>query len=524
LLFVWGALAATGLWVVLAIIVAPRVAKHILLRFERDLGRHPRSGFWEMLYGFSGGGLRTLALTAQRAETGRPALAPMEPPLARSWLSDLRWNPRTLTTPIRRDTRPSLETSLGPYARRPLTLAFPVLLSGMGWGVGVTTAVRHALAEAAQLTGVALNSGEGPVYPAEPHIAPRWVWQWSRANWRGQTGWAPAAAMVEIQVGQASEGSLPITKRRSRLPRSVRRYLPPHRALTIRGVLPAPLAVWIRRARRLGQGVPVAVKIPAAQQVEHDVAHLLAAGADVITLDGAGAGTAGSPAVITDHLGLPVAVAVARAHRWLLRQGLRDRVSLVASGHVHSAAELAMLLALGADAVAVGSVALVALAHGQVSRVLPQHGPGALVLAGPKAEALALDGDLAAERLAAWLTATRHELALLCVGAGVPDVTLLGSRHVVAETPDAARLLGLSWYGRADAEDPTQPGRILADLLLAAVIQYRRGLHVWETLANGWAAVSRAGPRSVQGSRRPTPPKPVSARRGHVARRTEAPL
>jgi glutamate synthase domain-containing protein 2 len=424
--------------------------------------------------------VRDAVLTLQRAAHAIPAAVPMQSP-ARDWLSQVRFDPATLR-PAARPPRPAvrLEVQLGPGAASPLRLAFPLLLSGMGWGVGVSDDVRQVLAEAGALAGVAVVSGEGPPLPVELETLTRWVWQWGRSSWQRTHALMPSA-MIELQVGQASEGGTAVRKPARHLPRIVRRG-EGRGELRIAAGLPLPLDVWVRRARAAGGGVPVAVKLPASQHLEEDLALAAAAGVDVVVLDGAGAGTASSPAVLADHLAIPTPVAAARAHRWLTRRGLRQGVSLVVSGRVHGAADVAKLLALGADAVAVGTVALMALAHGQVAEVLPGRAPTSLVLAKGADGRRRLDRDLAAERLANWLIATRDELAILCQSLGVGDVHDLGVHHLVADTPQAARALGIAWYGGGAPSPPAAAPRVgaLARDVLAAGRRTRRA---WDRLA-----------------------------------------
>lgn len=447
-------------------------------RLEEWLGQSPRVGPSELLYSLSSWSLRELALTAQRATTGRPAISPMEPPLGRAWLDEVRFDPATITPPAASNiSQERIRTVLGPQATRPVTLAIPLILSGMGWGVGVSGRARQALAEASALTGIGLNSGEGPVWPPEPQIAKPWIWQWSRARWQDQRAIGFRADMIELQIGQASEGGIVVKKPRRRLPPRVRQKLAGTGPFVIHGGLTAPLVGWVQSARRVGRGCPVGVKIPATHHVEEDLMQLTALGIDVITLDGAGAGTSGSPAVLTDHQSIPIAVAIVRAHDWLVSRGQRSTVSLVASGHVHSAADIAKLMALGADAVALGSVALLALTHGQVSGVLPGRGPTSLIFSGPGDRTRIFDRDLAAERLISWVEATEQELKTICASVGVTDIRDLGRHHLVTDTREAAIALGLAWHG--DRPNPLDLNRLIRQLLN----EWHRGLKTWAHLS-----------------------------------------
>jgi glutamate synthase domain-containing protein 2 len=457
----------------------PFFLRRIALRAEAALAAPPRRGAVELLYGLGAFSSRDLALLAQRAARGLPAEVAMAAPVARDPLTDLRFDCATLVPPASTSPEPDLSVTLGPSCRRPLRLSLPLLLSGMGWGVALSAEARLALAAAAQVSGVALVSGEGPVLAAERAVTRHWVWQWGRDRWLGAPGAAFLADMIELQVGQAAEGGVALRRSRRWMPSAVRRQRPGGGRLRVRGGLPIPLAVWIRRARRLSRGVPVGVKIPASQHVEADVLLLVSLGADVITLDGAGAGTASGPAVLADHLGIPVAAAIHRAHCALLAAGLRERVSLVASGHIHSAADVAKLLALGADAVALGSAALFALLQGQATKPLPARGPLALVLAGPTGQPGRLDTDLAAERLANWLGATRAELALLCQSLGLKTSRDLGAQHLVALRAETATMVGVAWCG---AEAVSEGALATSRAAEEALSSLRQAEETWDRL------------------------------------------
>jgi len=408
----------------------------------------------------SGWTVRKFALLAG-ATTGAPAKPPMEALLARVWRDHVRFDLATVspaTCPP--GVRPQMGRVLGPKALRPLALEQPAILSPMGGGLGVT----------------------GPVLPAESMVAPPWIWQWPRIDWRRQVGNARFADLIELQVGQATKGGIAIHQLRSRWPRQVRRRAGPgFGPVTIRGGLRRPPSRWVRHARLLGRGCPIAVKIPATNHVQGDLAHLVALGVDMVSLDGAGAGTAGSPAVLSDHQGIPTLVAVVRAHRWLVHQGVRDRVSPNASGHVHSGADVAKLLALGADAVSRDSAALLALSHGRWHPWVPLRGPARLMLTSSAQKRPVLDVDGSAVRLAHWLEATVAELGVVAASLGVRDLAQLGPQHLVADIEEAARLVGIRGYGDEDrARAGYLSGAPVAELVADTVSTWREANRVWQ--------------------------------------------
>lgn len=450
-------LVLAGLWL---------TARRVVGRLERDAGQSPRHTIWEFLFSLASTNLRELTLTEQRAQQGTLAEHPMGSPVTVDWLAQLTWDPATVRPAARPRRQPvHLQTVLGPRCAKPLVLALPVLVAPMGYGVGLSAEAKVALAEASSLAGTATSSGEGPYLPEERAIATRWILQASRAGWAHQKATVRLADMVEIQVGQGAEAGIGVVKRARTLPRRVARATDhPGRPLRIHGGLPRNLAGWVQEIRRLHPGIPVGVKVPASAHLERDLAVLTRLGVDVITVDGGEAASSGSPAVIGDQFGIPAAVAALRADRWLRAQGLRHSVSLVVSGGIRGAGDAAKMIALGADAVAVGTVLLFAMSHGQVAPLLPWRPPTELVFAQPNAPRSFHPGR-ATENLARWFQATREELRLVLQALGVGAIAELRPRLLVALSEEAGRLFGVAHIGDPD------PGPVL-DKLDALIAHY----------------------------------------------------
>ncbi len=102
---------------------------------------------------------------------------------------------------------------------------------------------------------------------------------------------------------------------------------------------------------------------------------------DVISLAGGQSANHSAPATIMDNFGLPTAYALCRASRWLDRERVRDRVSLLIGGGLESPGDFLKALALGADGVFIGTVALIAMTHDQEFKVLPYRTPNPVVMA-----------------------------------------------------------------------------------------------------------------------------------------------
>ncbi|HEX9769090.1 MAG TPA: FMN-binding glutamate synthase family protein, partial [Kiloniellales bacterium] len=124
---------------------------------------------------------------------------------------------------------------------------------------------------------------------------------------------------------------------------------------------PDDLEIKILELREItGWRVPIYVKI-GATRVTYDVQLAVKAGADVIVLDGMQGGTAATQDVFIEHVGIPTLPAVRQAVEALQGLDMHREVQLIVSGGIRSGADVAKALALGADAVSIGSAAMVAL-------------------------------------------------------------------------------------------------------------------------------------------------------------------
>src|SRR5205085_4238629 len=105
---------------------------------------------------------------------------------------------------------------------------------------------------------------------------------------------------------------------------------------------------------------PIYVKVGASRPY-YDVALAVKAGADAVELDGMQGGTAATQEVFIEHVGQPTLACVRPAVKALTELGMHRKVQLIVSGGIRSGADVAKALALGADAVSIGTAALVAL-------------------------------------------------------------------------------------------------------------------------------------------------------------------
>lgn len=288
--------------------------------------------------------------------------------------------------PLPQDAEVDTQTTIGPHARHPLKLDIPLLVSGMALGMAVSQRLKIALARGATQAGTATSTGEGPFLPEERKEAEKLIIQYSRAPWAKDPEILQQADMVEIHIGQGSSGPGP-----SQVPS----FHLKGRAMQLMDLAPGGTAEiksrmpgihrkkdWrklVNELRQLTDGVPIGMKLLPGR-VEQDLEIALHAEVDFITLDGAQAGTKGTAPILQDDLGLPTVIGLCRAVDFLEKKGVKDQVSVIVSGGLKTPGDFLKALALGADAVALGSALVFAASHGQGSqKPLPWEPPTELV-------------------------------------------------------------------------------------------------------------------------------------------------
>jgi methylamine---glutamate N-methyltransferase subunit C len=253
------------------------------------------------------------------------------------------------------------------HGATPLELEIPITIAGMSFGALSATA-KEALGRAATEVGTSTTTGDGGMTPEERKASSLLVYQVLPSRY----GFDPAdlrqADAVEIVVGQGAKpgggGMLLGQKVNERV--AAMRTLPPgidQRSASRHPdwVGPDDLRIKIEELREATEWrIPIYVKL-GATRVDHDVKLAVAAGADVVVVDGMQGGTAATQDVFIEHAGIPTLPAVRLAAEALSDIGARGEVQLIVSGGIRSGADVAKALALGADAVSIGVAALLAL-------------------------------------------------------------------------------------------------------------------------------------------------------------------
>lgn len=413
---------------------------------------------------------RAVIEAGMRAEVGKEISRPLGSPVVLSPWQKILLNPRQLfhlPTPSTRDIE--TKTVIGPRAKKPLMLEIPVLITGMSYGGSLSLQMKMALAKGASMVGTATNTGESAVTNEERDSANLLIGQYHRGGWMSGAEQLGRLDAIEIQLGQGAWGGAveePIMA--DKIGEHLRRtwQVEKGRDTAINARMPGKDSTrdYIKMVNSMKEqyDVPIGVKIAGTDYIEYELAVIAQTNADYIVIDGSEGGTAASPPTLQDDVGLPTLHSLVRAVDWLEENGLRDRFSIIVTGGMVTPGHFLKALALGADAVYIGTVALMAALQSQVVKALPQAPPSQLALYDGRL-ADKVDIDKAALHLANFLNSCTAEMKLAVQAVGKYAASELDRGDLVAVDKDLAEFAGIRYAGsprrveRRDAERGDRP-------------------------------------------------------------------
>jgi glutamate synthase domain-containing protein 2 len=253
------------------------------------------------------------------------------------------------------------------FAMNPLHLAIPVTIAGMSFGA-LSAQAKEALGRGASEAGTSTTTGDGGMTPEERGHSTILVCQYLPSRYGTNPADLRAADAIEVVVGQGAKpggGGMLLGQKISErvagmrtLPAGIdQRSACRHPDWTG----PDDLAIKIQELREITDWEkPVYVKVGASRPY-YDTKLAVAAGADVVVVDGMQGGTAATQDTFIENVGIPTLAAIPNAVQALRELGVHRKVQLIVSGGIRTGADVAKALALGADAVAIGTAALIAL-------------------------------------------------------------------------------------------------------------------------------------------------------------------
>ena len=357
------------------------------------------------------------------------------------------------------------------FAKKPLELKIPITIAGMSFGA-LSAQAKEALGRGASMVGTSTTTGDGGMTQEEREHSRILVYQVLPSRYGMNPDDLRKANAIEVVVGQGAKpgggGMLlgqKITERVAQM-----RVLP--QGIDQRSACrhpdwtgPDDLEIKIEELREITDWQkPVLVKIGASRPY-YDTALAIKAGADAIVLDGMQGGTAATQDVFIEHVGIPTLCAIPPAVEALQELGMHRKVQLIISGGIRSGADAAKCLALGADAVSIGTAALIALgdndphleddyrALGTTAGAYDDwhegRDPAGITTQDP-ALAARLDRVLAARKLANFLSVMTLETQTIARACGKSHIHNLEPEDLVALTVEAAAmarvpLAGTNW-------------------------------------------------------------------------------
>ncbi|MDZ3991450.1 FMN-binding glutamate synthase family protein [Pseudomonas sp. Teo4] len=356
------------------------------------------------------------------------------------------------------------------FAKKPIHLKIPVTIAGMSFGA-LSANAKEALGRGATIAGTSTTTGDGGMTPEERGQSQHLVYQYLPSRYGMNPDDLRKADAIEIVLGQGAKPGgggmllgMKVTERVAgmrTLPIGVdQRSACRHPDWTG----PDDLAIKIAELREITDWEkPIYVKIGASRPY-YDVKLAVKAGADVIVLDGMQGGTAATQEVFIEHVGIPILPAIPQAVQALQEMGMHRKVQLIVSGGIRNGADVAKAMALGADAVAIGTAALIALGdnHPRLDAELKKIGsaagfyddwqngrdPAGITTQDPEL-AKRLNPEEAGRRLANYLRVLVLEAQTMARACGKSHLHNLDPEDLVALTVEAAAMARVPLAGTA---------------------------------------------------------------------------
>jgi len=253
------------------------------------------------------------------------------------------------------------------FATKPIRLKIPITIAGMSFG-SLSSAAKEALGRGATAMGTSTTTGDGGMTPEEREHSSTLIYQLLPSRYGMNPDDLRKADAIEVVIGQGAKpggGGMLLGQKISKrvaemrtLPEGIdQRSASRHPDWTG----PDDLEIKLHELREITNWEkPIYIKIGASRP-QYDIPLAVKAGADAIVLDGMQGGTAATQEVFIEHVGIPTLAAIPPAVRALQDLGMHRKVQLIVSGGVRNGADVAKCLALGADAVSIGTAALIAL-------------------------------------------------------------------------------------------------------------------------------------------------------------------
>jgi len=260
----------------------------------------------------------------------------------------------------------SIPLNRRPYDRK-IQIRVPFYGGGMSYG-SISEQVMLSRADAAQRWGTFTSTGEGgypeSLVPYKDHI----ITQVATGMFGVREQTIQYAPIIEFKYAQGAKPGLGghlLGDKATSAVAAMRESVPwvslfsPFPFHSVYSVEDHKKHVdWVKT---INPGALVSVKVSTPTDVDMVAVGSYYAGAHILQIDGSYGGTGAAPEIAKKNIAMPIEFAVPRVHRYLLAEGIRDEIVVMASGGIRTAYDIAKVIALGADGVVLGTSELVAL-------------------------------------------------------------------------------------------------------------------------------------------------------------------
>ncbi len=320
-------------------------------------------------------------------------------------------------------------TVIGKKAKKPMLLESPIYISHMSFGA-LSKEIKVALATGSAMAKTAMCSGEGGIHPEERSAAYKYIFEYVPNRYSVTKENLMNADAIEIKIGQGTKpgmgGHLPGEK----VTEEIAKLRGKKQGEDIQSPSKFPeinskddLKAMVTYLRYESEGRPIGIKI-AAGRIEKDLEYCVYAEPDFITIDGRGGATGSSPLFLRESTSVPTIYALHRARKYL--DSIDSDIELVITGGLRVSSDFAKAIAMGADAVAIASAALIAAACQQYRICGSGNCPAGIATQDPELRER-LKVEQSAKRVYNFLHVSNEELktfARITGHADVHDITV----------------------------------------------------------------------------------------------------
>lgn len=339
------------------------------------------------------------------------------------------------------------KTIVGKQSRKPFELKTPIVIAAMSFGA-LSKEAKIALAKASSLAGTIANTGEGGTLPEEMGFAEKLIIQYSTGRFGITEEILKKADAVEIKIGQGAKGGQGGLLLKEKVTEEIAKarnvemgkdvHSPPYH-LDINNI--DDLKQKISWMRELTGGTPIILKLSAGD-LENDLNLAITADPDIIAIDGTEGGTGAAPEVMLNEVGVPTLIALAKTREILDKSGARQELWI--GGGFNNGGEAAKALALGADAVFMGTALLVAMGCNYCRMCYLGKCPKGITTQDAELRKN-LDPNEVSPKIANFIKNCTEEVKMVAGACGENNIHNLNKGHLRSLNPDVSKITGVKF-------------------------------------------------------------------------------